>query len=311
MSYKRWNVEKAIVLALRELGGTASRKIIRQTIATNEYVNLKYEDVYDTKVSARTGRAYNPFLYDFNFGLKNLLTVGYISSMEWGKKISLTSIGRTAELSNYPTSEQTQLVTNYWNQKTRERVHRKLTAMQESDDKLADRDEDLVVIDDPESRQDADESQWKSDLIECLKKFNSGKFENFSRALISKMGVTIDKNRGVVRSADHGIDGFGYFKSDEFRTSRVAIQCKRYTQDQVSEPEIDKFKGVMDSFNAEYGIFVTTSHFTNRAKAKAMQGNNTVTLIDGQELADLVEKYELQITPIKTYTLNAYYYEQD
>ncbi|MCG0905464.1 mrr restriction system protein [Lactiplantibacillus plantarum] len=67
----------------------------------------------------------------------------------------------------------------------------------------------------------------------------------------------------------------------------------------------------MDSFNAEYGIFVTTSHFTNRAKAKAMQGNNTVTLIDGQELADLVEKYELQITPIKTYTLNAYYYEQD
>lgn len=50
---------------------------------------------------------------------------------------------------------------------------------------------------------------------------------------------------------------------------------------------------------------------TNRAKAKAMQGNNTVTLIDGQELADLVEKYELQITPIKTYTLNAYYYEQD
>ncbi|WCE44707.1 hypothetical protein [Lactiplantibacillus plantarum] len=138
MSYKCWNVEKAIVLALRELGGTASRKIIRQTIATNEYANLKYEDVYDTKVSARTGRAYNPFLYDFNFGLKNLLTVGYISSMEWGKEISLTSTGRTAELSNYPTSEQTQLVTNYWNQKTRERVHRKLTAMQESDDKLAD-----------------------------------------------------------------------------------------------------------------------------------------------------------------------------
>ena len=70
MSYKRWNVEKAIVLALRELGGTASRKIIRQTIAANEYANLKYEDVYDTKVSARTGRSYNPFLYDFNFGLK-------------------------------------------------------------------------------------------------------------------------------------------------------------------------------------------------------------------------------------------------
>lgn len=125
------------------------------------------------------------------------------------------------------------------------------------------------------------------------------------------MGVTIDKNRGIVRSGDHGIDGFGYFISDEFRTSRVAIQCKRFTEGPVSEPDIDKFKGVMDSFNAEYGIFVTTSYFTDRAKMKATQGNNTVTLIDGQQLADLVEKYQLHITPVNTFTLDDYYFEKD
>ena len=67
----------------------------------------------------------------------------------------------------------------------------------------------------------------------------------------------------------------------------------------------------MDSFNAEYGIFVTTSHFTDRAKIKATQGNNTVTLIDGQGLADLVEKYKLHITPVVTYALDDYYFETD
>lgn len=42
-----------------------------------------------------------------------------------------------------------------------------------------------------------------------------------------------------------------------------------------------------------------------------MQGNNTVTLIDGQQLADLVEKYQLHITPVHTYALDDYSFEKD
>ena len=72
-----------------------------------------------------------------------------------------------------------------------------------------------------------------------------------------------------LRGGDHGIDGFGYFRSDEFRTARVAIQCKRYTSGSVGESEIRDFKGTMDSFNAEYGIFVTTGSYTDTAKAIA------------------------------------------
>lgn len=40
------------------------------------------------------------------------------------------------------------------------------------------------------------------------------------------MGVKLDKTKGMILSGDGGIDGFGYFESDEFRTSRVAIQEK-------------------------------------------------------------------------------------
>ncbi|WP_143807419.1 restriction endonuclease, partial [Oenococcus oeni] len=52
---------------------------------------------------------------------------------------------------------------------------------------------------------------------------------------------------------------------------------------------------VMDSFNAEYGIFITTSYFTDQAKEKAVVGNNSVTLIDGIKLASLVQKYQLRV----------------
>ena len=89
------------------------------------------------------------------------------------------------------------------------------------------------------------------------------------------------------------------------------FNVKRYTSGSVGESEIRDFKGTMDSFNAEYGIFVTTSSYTDTAKAIAVRGNRTVTLIDGQELCDLVEKYQLHITPVTTYTLNDYYFEKD
>ena len=71
---------------------------------------------------------------------------------------------------------------------------------------------------DPSDEEDTSNMNWKSQLLIQLKKFDSGKFESFSRLLIAKMGVSIDKHRGIVRSGDHGIDGFGYFTSDEFRT---------------------------------------------------------------------------------------------
>jgi restriction system protein len=71
----------------------------------------------------------------------------------------------------------------------------------------------------------------------------------------------------------------------------------------VSAPEIDKFKGAMNGFNAEYGIFITTTSFTEAAQKKSVQGGNTVTLISGQDIAELVERYQLHITPVNTYRL--------
>ncbi len=303
--YKRRDVQKAIIMALRELGGSASRKQIRRTIAENEYDGLTYEGVYYTKVS-QNGNQYSPFMYDFNFGIKNLATVGLIEELKRGQDLVLTDQGRTADLKHYPSKKQLEQMGEYWKAKDRLRAERNKAKKLENEN-----NEENFEIVDSSDEQDSAENTWKTQLLEQIKKFSPAKFESFSRLLISKMGVSIDKVKGVKLSGDHGIDGFGYFRSDEFRTSRVAIQCKRYTSGPVGESEIRDFKGTMDSFNAEYGIFVTTSYYTDTAKAIATQGNRTVTLIDGQELTDLVEKYQLHITPVQTYTLDDYYFEKD
>lgn len=62
----------------------------------------------------------------------------------------------------------------------------------------------------------------------------------------------------------------------------------------------------MSKFQADYGVFITNSLFTDHARRAALEGK-PITLIDGIELMKLVIKYELYITPIKTYLLDDFY----
>ena len=93
---------------------------------------------------------------------------------------------------------------------------------------------------------------------------------------------------------------------DDFRTTRVVIQCKRYNTAPVSEPDINQFLGAMNKFQADYG---TNSRFTNAARIAAREGT-PITLIDGNDLIRLIIKYELFITPITTYVLDEFYNEE-
>ena len=110
-------------------------------------------------------------------------------------------------------------------------------------------------------------------------------------------------------SNDGGIDGYGYHvDADDFRTTRVVIQCKRFNSDPVSEPDINQFLGAMNKYQADYGVFITNSRFTNKAREAAREGT-PITLIDGNDLIRLVIKYELYITPVTTYVLDGFYTE--
>lgn len=298
--YRRRNAEAAILRALKSLGGSASRDALRDSIAEDTESGFTYEDVFN-RVTSRNGKKYNPFDFDFNFGINNLYATGYVEKPERMKDIILTEQGRLRQSINFPTDKEKAIIDRYW--KKRIAINR---------EKRNSKAKDVTdPVDETEDVDNADNENWKSELIDQLNSFTPGKFESFSRLLISKMGVKIDEKRGKIEFHDHGIDGFGYFESDEFRTTRVAIQSKKFANNSVSEPDIDKFKGVMDSFNAEYGIFITTSYFTDSAKKKAVQGSKSVTLVDGRRIAELVAKYQLHVTPVETFTLDDYYFQKD
>ena len=155
------------------------------------------------------------------------------------------------------------------------------------------------------------EDPWRTKLLDALNNLAPNKFEFFCRALVKKMNVDIDETIGVKQSGDGGLDGFGYMMADDFRTSSVAIQAKRWSKNLVSSPEIDKFRGAMDKYRADYGIFITTSSFSKEAVKAARTGTKIITLIDGERLVDLVAKYELYVTPVVTYELGEFFTEDN
>lgn len=135
---------------------------------------------------------------------------------------------------------------------------------------------------------------------------NPHKFELFCRGLLKQMGIDIDDKIGVQYIADGGLDGFGYVQSDDYRTTRVALQAKRW-RGKVSAPEIDKFRGAMDKYNAEFGIFITNSDFTREAINTAKEGTRIITLINGDEVCNLVAKYQYYVEEVVTYRLKSFY----
>lgn len=164
------------------------------------------------------------------------------------------------------------------------------------------------IDEDSKSSEDDVLDDVKIKLQSAITNMSPKKFEQFSRALLTKMGVQFT-DKGVQISNDGGIDGYGYHTDDDdFRTTRVVIQCKRYNAGAVSEPEINQFLGAMNKYQADYGVFITNSRFTNAARIAAREGT-PITLIDGNDLIRLIIRYELFITPVTTYVLDDFYNE--
>ena len=149
-------------------------------------------------------------------------------------------------------------------------------------------------------------NDFKESLLQAIVNMSLKKFEAFSRALLTKMGVEFT-NKGVQISNDGGIDGYGYHRDkDDFRATRVVIECKRYNTGPVTEPDINRFLGAMNKFQDGYGVFIINSRFTNGARI-ASREESPITLIDGNDLVDLVTRYQLYNTPVTTDVLDDFY----
>lgn len=288
---------KPILLVLQEAGGQLERSEIRDRISELDEHIAEFEQKLYT--SSKTGNQYKKFDFKFNFAIKELGYVGLISYVKYNPQITLTQEGANIDIENFDVKNEVRdKARKYWEEhsaqnKTKSKVNEGTDT--ENEDTGSTEDE---LLDD-----------FKVKLQSAIANMSPAKFAQFSRALLTKMGVQFT-NKGVQISNDGGIDGYGYhIDADDFRTTRVVIQCKRFNVNPVSEPDINQFLGAMNKFQADYGVFITNGRFTNKAREAAREGT-PITLIDGNDLIRLVIKYELFITPVTTYVLDDFYSQE-
>lgn len=287
---------KPILEVLQAAGGQLERSEIRDRISELDENIAEFEQKLYT--SSKTGNQYKKFDFKFNFAIKELGYVGLISYVKYNPQITLTQDGASVDLSNFDVeTEVREKARVYWEEHSaKKKTKNKPAAIPD------------VEGEDNESSEDELLDDFKVKLQSAIANMSPAKFEQFSRALLTKMGVQFT-NKGVQISNDGGIDGYGYhIDDDDFRTTRVVIQCKRFNVAPVSEPDINQFLGAMNKFQTDYGVFITNSRFTNKAREAAREGT-PITLIDGNDLTRLVIKYELFITPVTTYVLDDFYLE--
>ena len=282
---------KPILKVLQDAGGQLERSEIKERIADLDDQIAEYAEI--EKVSKKTGNVYKDFNFRFNFALKNLY-IADVLTFTTTSLITLTQKGLYLDIESLDVEKDIfRLTKDYWN-KSKSKPKKDKSANEIENDHEEVQSEEKIKDD------------FKDTLLGAIAKMSPKKFEAFSRALLNRMGVEFTE-KGVQISNDGGIDGYGYhIDANDFRTTRVVIQCKRYNSAPVSEPEINQFLGAMNKYQADYGVFITNGRFTKAARAAAREGS-PITLIDGNDLVRLVIRYELYITPVKTYVLDEFY----
>lgn len=285
---------KPILIVLQEAGGKLDRSEIKSRISDLDEQIAEFAEV--VKTSKSTGNTYKEFNFKFNFAIKELSFVEYLSYTKGNPNITLTDKGLNVDIDSLDVKKEIMIpAKKFWNELSK---------------KNKKNEENKAIENDVDESMSEDRilNDFKESLLQAIANMSPKKFEAFSRALLTKMGVEFT-NKGVQISNDGGIDGYGYHRDqDDFRTTRVVIQCKRYNTGPVTEPDINQFLGAMNKFQADYGVFITNSRFTNSARIASREGS-PITLIDGNDLVDLVIRYQLYITPVTTYILDDFYNE--
>ncbi len=285
---------KPILKVLQEAGGQLERSEIKARISDLDDQIAEFAEI--EKKSKKTGNVYKEFNFKFNFAIKDLFFVGLLV-YTGTSAITLTERGLYLDVESLDVEKDV------------------ITASKKHLEQLSQNNKKNKAIDIADNEEETQEEEkikddFKEKLLAAIAKMSPKKFEAFSRALLNRMGVEFTE-KGVQISNDGGIDGYGYHTDvNDFRTTRVVIQCKRYNVAPVREPEINQFLGAMNKYQADYGVFITNGRFTNSARKAAREGS-PITLIDGNDLVNLVIKYELYITPVKTYVLDEFYHSKE
>ena len=139
------------------------------------------------------------------------------------------------------------------------------------------------------------ETSLAQDLLDRVRKAPPAFFERLIVNLLLGMGYggsAADAGRALGRSGDDGVDGV--IDQDALGLDRVYIQAKRYAEgNNIGAGAIRDFFGSLDRHKATKGLFVTTSTFSPSAKETADFLSKRIVLIDGEQLARLMIRYNV------------------
>ncbi|HEY4044193.1 MAG TPA: restriction endonuclease [Rhodopila sp.] len=139
------------------------------------------------------------------------------------------------------------------------------------------------------------ETSLGQDLLDRVRAAPPAFFERLIVNLLLSMGYggsAADAGRALGRSGDDGVDGV--IDQDALGLDRVYIQAKRYAEgNNIGSAAIRDFFGSLDRHKATKGLFVTTSTFSPSAKETAEFLSKRIVLIDGEQLAKLMIRYNV------------------
>lgn len=149
----------------------------------------------------------------------------------------------------------------------------------------------------------------KLSVISVLIALSPVGFEKVCRELLRESGFENVEITG--RSADGGIDGFGTLEINSFVSFKVLLQCKHYAEGNlVGRSQVSDFRNAMID-QAEKGIIITTSSFTNEAILEAnREGAPKVELVDGIKLVEMFQRVELGVKKRIVYDVDPAYFEK-
>ena len=166
-----------------------------------------------------------------------------------------------------------------------------------------------------EAESEAPENQdeaWKTEVLEAVRSMKPDAFERLAKLLLAKMGF--DDLVVTKSSHDKGIDVKGVIREGNGIIRRpVFVQCKRHSENNtVGIDLIERFKGSMDKGLRDVtGIFITSGTYTKPAREAAADGMNTIHLVDGDQLAEILKQAKLGVKVRKVVTVKEDYFKNE
>lgn len=148
------------------------------------------------------------------------------------------------------------------------------------------------------------EESVAEELIQLVLGSSPSFFEKLVVDLLLAMGYGLRK--GVIqdggKSGDGGIDGI--IALDRLGLEKVYLQAKRWSSEHcVGSPEVQRFFGALAGRKAKKGVFITTSYFSKDAEEFARQVSDSIVLIDGEKLAELMIEAGIGVSTEKSVKL--------